>query len=84
MESAKSAVDRFFNIGKKIAPSEFSNSIGKAIGDDHLPLAQKGIPSFLVIDYDYEPWYNTTNDTPDKCSAESLSIVGDTLLHYLQ
>jgi len=82
--NASRAVDRFWRIGKTIAPYAFNNNIKYTIGDDHLPLAQKGIPSFLVIDYDYAPWYNTTEDTPDKCSAESLSIVGNTLLNYLK
>lgn len=82
--SANRAVDRFWNIGKTIAPNAFSDTTRYTIGDDHLPFAQKGIPSFLVIDYDYAPWYNTTEDTPDKCSAQSLSIVGNTLLEYLK
>lgn len=82
--NAASAVDRFWRIGKAISPRAFSDDVRYSIGDDHLPLAQKGIPSFLVIDYDYAPWYNTTKDTPDKCSSESLSIVGNTLLNYLK
>lgn len=82
--SANRAVDRFWNIGKTIAPDAFNNTTRYTIGDDQLPFAQKGIPSFLVIDYDYAPWYNTTEDTPDKCSAQSLSIVGNTLLEYLK
>lgn len=84
VQSATRAVDRFWNIGKKIAPNTFNNAIHYTIGDDQLPFARKGIPSFLVIDYDYAPWYNTTNDTPDKCSPESLSIVGNTLIEYLK
>jgi glutaminyl-peptide cyclotransferase len=36
-----------------------------------------------VIDFDYEPWFNTTNDTPDKCDPQSLEAVGRTLTRYL-
>jgi hypothetical protein len=36
-----------------------------------------------VIDFEYEPFYNTTEDTPDKCSVQSLEAVGRTLLQYL-
>lgn len=82
--SAEHAVNRFWDIGEKIAPHAFYNKVKYTIGDDHLPLAQKGIPSFLIIDFDYKPWYNTTQDTPDKCSSESLGIVGNTLLNYLK
>ena len=41
------------------------------------------IPSFLVIDFDYEPWFNTTGDTLDKCDPQSLEAVGRTLTRYL-
>jgi Zn-dependent M28 family amino/carboxypeptidase len=46
--------------------------------DDHVPLIQAGIPSALVIDFDY-PYWHTHEDTPDKCSAESLREVGEVL-----
>jgi glutaminyl-peptide cyclotransferase len=36
-----------------------------------------------VIDFDYEPYFNTTQDTIDKCSVDSLQTVGRTLLQYL-
>jgi len=42
-----------------------------------------GIPSILVIGFNYEPWFNTTQDTLDKCSASTLDAVGQTLVTYL-
>ena len=53
------------------------------ISDDHTNLQQAAIPSFIIIDFDYEPYYNTLQDTPDKCSTHSLEAVGRTLLQYL-
>jgi Zn-dependent M28 family amino/carboxypeptidase len=53
------------------------------ISDDHTSLMEAGIPSFLVIDFDYEPWFNTTGDTLDKCDPQSLEAVGRTLTRYL-
>jgi Zn-dependent M28 family amino/carboxypeptidase len=50
--------------------------------DDHTPFLQKGITSADLIDFDY-PYWHTTADTTDKTSAQSLKIVGDTLLHWL-
>ncbi|HKF30163.1 MAG TPA: M28 family peptidase [Candidatus Binataceae bacterium] len=77
-------VDRFWTIGQQVAPSIFaSTTAGPLIGDDQIALAQAGIPSFLVIDIDYEPWFNTTKDTIERCSASSLEAVGRTLLRYL-
>ena len=46
-------------------------------------LLMAGIPSILVIGFNYEPWFNTTQDTLDKCSASTLDAVGQTLVTYL-
>ncbi len=50
---------------------------GSAIIDDHVPLANAGIPAIDIIDLDYRPWH-TPGDTLDKLSAESLETVGQT------
>ena len=50
--------------------------------DDHIPFIEAGIPAVDLIDFDY-PYWHTTEDTIDKVSAESLNIVGDTLLSWL-
>jgi len=51
--------------------------------DDHLPFIKQGIPSCLLIDFDY-PYWHTQADTLDKISSESLSAVGRTLLTWLE
>jgi hypothetical protein len=51
--------------------------------DDHTPFIEAGIPAVDIIDFDY-PHYHTTQDTPDKVSAESLQIVGETLLKWIE
>ncbi len=51
--------------------------------DDHIPFVQKGIPSVDMIDFDY-PYWHTTQDTPDKVSAESLEAIGRTLEVWLE
>jgi len=50
--------------------------------DDHTPFLEKNIPAVDIIDFDY-PYWHTTQDTPDKVSAESLHAVGDTLWHWV-
>jgi hypothetical protein len=62
------------------------------IRDDHLPLNQIAkIPVVDLIDFDYprpssrQPGYwHTTLDTPDKCSGESICLVGVVLLEWLK
>jgi hypothetical protein len=50
--------------------------------DDHTPFQRLGIPSILIIDYDYPHWH-TQADTLDKVSADSLGAVGAVLLQFL-
>jgi len=84
MISAIAEVRKFWSAGISIAPTAFlTKATPYPISDDHTALAEAGIPSFLVIDFEYEPWFNTTADTQDKCATESLEAVGRTLLQYL-
>jgi Zn-dependent M28 family amino/carboxypeptidase len=50
--------------------------------DDHTPFLRLGIPAVDLIDFDY-PYWHTTADTTDKVSADSLQVVGETLLAWL-
>ena len=54
-----------------------------AVEDDHAPFLRAGIPSALMIDFDYEPYWHTPEDTLDKVSPRSLQVVGDVLLDAL-
>ena len=84
IRSAPEAVKKFWDIGVKTAPKAFNPApLRYTIEDDHTNLQQAGIPSLVVIDFDYEPFYNTLQDTPDKCSTQSLEAVGRTLLQYV-
>jgi Zn-dependent M28 family amino/carboxypeptidase len=84
LANARSETVKFWNIGSAIAPSVFLNTpTTYPVGDDQTALVRAGIPSFLVIDFEYDPWFNTTEDTIDKCSAEKLADVGRTLIRYL-
>jgi Zn-dependent M28 family amino/carboxypeptidase len=50
--------------------------------DDHTPFLEAGIPAVDIIDFDY-PYWHTVQDTPDKVSAESLQVVGETLRAWI-
>ena len=52
------------------------------VEDDHVPFLRVGVPSTLLIDFDFPPWH-TVADTLDKISADSLTVVGQTLLEAL-
>lgn len=55
--------------------TEFRMRPGEVVYDDHVPLMDQGLPALDIIDFDYPHWH-TMADTPDKCSARSLGVVG--------
>lgn len=75
-------VNEVWDIGRKLGFDEFVPSIGRIIIDDHLPLIRAGFNAILIIDFDY-PYWHTLEDTPDKCSPESLYVVGQTLTNLI-
>ncbi len=83
VQAASQLVDDVWRVGKRVAPSVFSDDISVGINDDHTSFNAIGIPSVLLIDFDYSFNY-TTHDTLDKCSKKSLHAVGDTLLEYIR
>ena len=57
----------------------FQRRVGAAVMDDHLQLIEAGVPTVNIIDFSY-PYWHTIEDTPDKCSPNSLDIVGRLVL----
>ena len=72
--------DMIFANARRLGYSKyFIDSPPDAIEDDHIPFVNAGVSSADVIDLDYGPrrsYWHTAQDTVDKCSALSLSIVG--------
>lgn len=70
--------DMVWNTAKALGVTTFIDSTKYAVEDDHLSLNVGGVPTIDLIDFDY-PYWHTELDTPDKCSAESLTNVGRVL-----
>lgn len=69
---------------KRLNVKEFIPTKKYEVKDDHLRLHNiAGIPACDIIDFDY-PYWHTTADTPDKCSALSLAKVGWVIHEWLQ
>jgi len=79
---AKEIVDLVWSRAKSLGLACFKDSVKHFVYDDHLPLLSAGIPCIDLIDFDY-PYWHTTQDTPDKCSPESLQKIGDLLIEIL-
>jgi glutaminyl-peptide cyclotransferase len=52
-------------------------------GDDHQPFLQAGVPAVDLIQLTTYPHWHKADDTIDKVSAQSMKIVGDTVLASL-
>ena len=84
---APEIADLIFKTAEELGIHQFSNSSGDDVMDDHVALNEVGIRAVDLIDFDYpnaqKNYWHTMQDTPDKCSPESLSAVGTLLLHLL-
>ncbi len=76
-------VDLIFKIAAKKNLPQFKNKLKYTIYDDHYPFIGLGVPSVVLIDFDYPHWHKMT-DTLDKCSPESLAIVFDVVVEVLK
>lgn len=82
--SARPIIDGIWQTAARLGVREFVPKTGYEIRDDHLALYQiAGIPSCDLIDFDYPSWH-TRDDTPEKCSAESLAKVGWVVWEWLK
>jgi glutaminyl-peptide cyclotransferase len=72
--------DMIFANARRLGYSKyFIDSPPDYIEDDHIPFVNAGVSAADVIDLDYGPhrsYWHTAQDTVDKCSALSLTIVG--------
>ena len=54
------------------------------VEDDHIPFMRKGVPVVDIIDLTpFTSYHHTAGDTLDKCSPESLSVVGRVVMETL-
>jgi len=82
LEWAPQLVDALWDLARSLNLACFDPTKGPPVWDDHVMLNRYGIPSVDIIDFDY-PYWHTTQDTPDKCSPESLDAVGTLLVHWI-
>lgn len=81
---ANTQVTEFWKIAESRYPDSFkSDKDGPLIRDDHDALNRVGIPTFLLIDFEY-PYFHSIDDTSDKCSGASLEKVANSIWAYME
>ena len=77
-----SLVETVWTRANEMGATAFIPDVGSQVYDDHIPLMEANIPAIDIIDFDY-PYWHTLEDSPDKCSPESLQQVGKLLVSLL-
>ena len=84
---ASDVMSLIYTTAHELNVGQFSDTQGDDVYDDHIPLNEAGIRTADLIDFDYgdgnSDYWHTTEDTADKCSAESLEAVGVVLLNLV-
>jgi len=80
-EAASLAADFKAQVSSEF-PGLIAGRYPQPVGDDHDPLTAAGIPSILLIQFDY-PYLDTPEDTLDKCSAASIAKISNAILYYI-
>jgi hypothetical protein len=80
-------VDKIWSIAEKLDIKAFQRIPGQYINDDHRMLIEEGILCIDIIDFAYPDqshrYWHTVEDTPDKCSPQSLAAVGAVMLELI-
>ena len=77
---ASALINQIWEIAARQNATVFSKDQGNYIQDDHLPFLEANIPVVDLIHYPFPDYWHTPEDTPDKCSSDSLSQVGNVIL----
>jgi glutaminyl-peptide cyclotransferase len=76
--------DIIWQTGRSLGYTEVFTDRPEGVGgDDHEPFLRAGIDSVDLIQLNGYPYWHKANDTADKISAQSMRIVGETVLASL-
>jgi glutaminyl-peptide cyclotransferase len=82
LEYAPELMAKVWKIASDLKIKSFLPEKGPAVMDDHIPFLRLRIPAIDLLDLDY-PYWHTGQDTPDKCSPDSLDDVGRVLVQLI-
>jgi hypothetical protein len=82
LREAPDLVDQIWSIADDLGHEAFDRTPGRTVTDDHVPFLEAGVEAIDIIEF-VPPEWDTTDDTPEHCSPDSLGQVGDTLLEFI-
>lgn len=81
--SGRELVAAFFKAARREGLGRHVDGMSLPVKDDHQSFLAVGVESVDLIDFSYGPyneWWHTAEDTVDKCSQESLEVIGRIVL----
>jgi glutaminyl-peptide cyclotransferase len=78
--------DMVFRSAQRLGYDKYFQDEPRAYEDDHIPFVNAGVAATDLLDFDYGPsnrYWHTAQDTLDKCSPTSLTIIGRVVLATL-
>ncbi len=82
LREAPNLVDEIWTIAAELGHDAFERVPGSNVIDDHIPFQEAGVEAIDIIEF-VPPEWDTTDDTPEHCSSDSLNQVGETVLAYI-
>jgi Zn-dependent M28 family amino/carboxypeptidase len=92
VQYAPDIVDLIWSVASEKGITQFLDEVSAPVYDDHRSLNLIGIKTVDLIDADLvgnhgtnegRKYWHTRQDTPDKCSVESLEAIGRVLAHIV-
>ena len=79
--------DKVFAAARRLGYQKYFPGELRSYEDDHIPFVNAGVSAVDLLDLDYGPenrYWHSAQDTIDKCSATSLTIVGRVVVATLE
>ncbi len=79
--------DRVFSAARRLDYTRYFKNDSRTYIDDHIPFVSAGVAAVDLLDFNYgrgNRYWHTAEDTIDKCSPVSLTIVGRVVMATLE
>lgn len=79
--------DRVFAAARRLGYERYFDGEARYYEDDHIPFVNAGVAAVDLLDFDYGPgnrYWHSAEDTLDKCSPVSMTIVGRVVMATLE
>ena len=79
--------DRVFAAAKRLGYERYFRDDPRWYTDDHIPFVNAGVAAVDLLDFEYGPgnlYWHSAEDTVDKCSPVSLTIVGRVVMATIE